>query len=83
MREMVLYDWVDAANREIESYEEPEVIDYIATYNFRLTVETRGHSKEEASDNGYDELTKLLHKLIKEQKLYDYEMTEVEEVEKW
>lgn len=83
MREMVLYDWVDAANREIESYEEPEVTDYIVTYNFRLTVETRGYTEEDAEDNGYEALKDLFFKLTKERKLYDYEMTEVEEVEKW
>lgn len=82
MREMVLYDSVDAANRHYE-YEEPEISDYFVTYNFRLTVKTRGSSDDEASDNGYDELSDLLYKLIKERKLYAFEMTEVEEVEKW
>ena len=85
MREMVLYDSVDAANRhyEYEDYEEPEVTDYFVTYNFRLTVKTRGSSDDEASDNGYDEISDLLYKLIKERKLYDFEMTDVEEVERW
>ena len=75
MREMVLYDSVDAANRhyEYEAYEEPEVTDYCVTFS----------SDQDAEDNGYEELSDLLYKLIKERKLYDFEMTDVEDVDRW